>query len=130
MNRKDFIRNISLVGAGISLAPTRLFASNKASKHYLLPKPTVHIPHGNFHATAIEKLEIPELELACTVQRFMRNGISENADDLTVFSFTSENEQLHICITRSGDRFIDGSISRFNIRVNDFDSTHFSFQQR
>lgn len=130
MNRKEFIRNISLVGAGISLAPTRLFASNRLWSSYSLPEPTVHIPHGNFHASAIEKLTIREMELECTVQQFMRNGITESADDLMVFTFVSGSEHRTICITRNGTRTADGNISGLKVSVNSFNSTHFSIRKR
>ncbi len=130
MNRKEFIKNISLVGLGVSLTPTRLFASNSPTKSYRLPKPTVHIPHGNFDALEIEKLTIPELNIECTVQQFMRNGISECDDDLTVFTFVSGNEQQSICITRDGNRFTDGNISHLTVSVNSFDSAYFSIEKK
>ncbi len=95
MKRKEFIRNISLVGVGISLAPTRLFG-NSAKTTIQLPQASIHVPHGNFANTELEKVLVPELGISISVQRFMRNGIVESENDLTVYTFEKDSETLLI----------------------------------
>jgi hypothetical protein len=118
MNRKAFIQSFGLMGVGLALAPIRLFGARPTMKSYQLPKPTVHILHGNFAANELEKLTIPEVGLECTVQQFMRNGISESADDLTVYSFRSGNELLNVSFTRSGKEFSNGKISGLQLKFD------------
>jgi hypothetical protein len=107
------------LGAGLALAPIGLFGAESSMKTYPLPAPTIHIPHGNFAANELEKLTIPEMGLECTVQQFMRNGISESADDLTVYSFLSGDELMNVCFTRSGKEFFIGNISGLKLKFDD-----------
>jgi hypothetical protein len=99
MKRKQFIRNISLLGAGITLAPAGLLSAKRAIKTYTLPEATVHIPHGNFANATIKHVVIPELDVAISVQQFMRNGINVSEQDVSVYTFFSKNEVVNICFT-------------------------------
>jgi hypothetical protein len=119
VNRKTFIRSFGLVGAGLAFAPTGLFGEESSTRSYRLPPPTVHIPHGNFATNELEKLTIPEMGLECTVQQFMRNGIEPSTDDLTVYSFRSEEEWLNVSFTRSGKEFSIGNISGLKLKFDD-----------
>ena len=101
MKRKEFIRNISLVGAGISLAPTRLFAFSDQFR-IALPDHAVHIPHGNFANTDLERIRIAELDVEVSVQHFMRNGINASQEDVSVFTFCRDNEFLNVCFDDEG----------------------------
>lgn len=118
MKRNAFIQKIGFLGLGLSLAPRKLISADPTRRTFALPKPTIHIPHGNFAASELEKLTIPELGLDCTVQQFMRNGISESADDLTVYSFQSGDELMNVCFTRSGKEFSNGNISGLTLKFN------------
>lgn len=99
MKRLEFLRNMSLIGAGLALAPIRLFSKNSNVRSYRLPKATVHIPHGNFAASENELLTISELEIQLSVERFMRNGIEECGDDLLVVSISRANESIMVCFS-------------------------------
>lgn len=109
MNRLEFIRNISLTGVGISLTPTRLFADSKHTT-VQLPQPAIHLPHGNFAATQLESIHIPELELSISVQHFMRNGLGRCEKDLTVFTLTRNDE-----VAVMGSDTVSGFIGGLNI---------------
>lgn len=100
MKRKEFIRNISLVGAGISLAPTSLFASSK--QRIQLPEAVLHIPHGNFASQNLERILIDEMAVEVSVQHFMRNGIGRSQKDISVFTFYRKNEVLNVCFDEGG----------------------------
>ena len=99
MKRKEFIRNISLLRAGITLAPAGLLSAKRAIRTYALPEATVHIPHGNFANATIEHVVIPELDVAISVQQFMRNGINASQQDVSVYTFFRKNEVVNICFT-------------------------------
>jgi len=111
MKRTEFIQNIGLLGVGFTLIPWKFVSANSTVRVYALPKPAVHIPHGNFASSELEKLFLPDLNLECTVQQFMRNGIEQNENDLTVYSFKRDDEILTIGFTRSGKTTFDGNIS-------------------
>lgn len=117
MKRKEFIRNISLIGACISLAPTRLFASSSNSK-IALPSATTHIPHGNFADANTERIQILELNIEVSVQRFMRNGITDCRDDLTVYTIERGSEMVLISSNESGV-IVTGSIEGLCIEKSD-----------
>ena len=117
---------MSFIGAGLSLAPWNFVSAKSPIQTFALPKPTLHIPHGNFAASELKKQIIPEFELECTVQQFMRNGICECDDDMKFYSFRRDNELLTIGITRQGEAFSEGQLSELNVTVNSFDDTFFS----
>lgn len=119
MKRKEFIRNISLVGVGVTLTPVSSLFGNHGVKTYALPEPTIHIPHGNFSSSELKKLTIPELSLDCTVELFLRDGITEKSDDLSVYSFHRSEQLLQVGITRAGDAFLEGNIDGFEIDVEE-----------
>lgn len=121
MNRKEFIRNISLVGVGVFLAPTRLLASSKEFT-VQLPLATVHVPHGNFAQAPFQRVSIPELNLAVSVQHFMRNGIASTPNDISVFTFQKKDDILNVCFDDEGCHTF-GSISGL---VSDKTKTEFS----
>ena len=100
MKRKEFIRNISLVGVGISLAPTELFGSSK--QRIQLPEAALHIPHGNFAHLNLERILIEEMEVEVSVQHFMRNGIGRSQKDISVFTFYRKKEVLNVCFDAEG----------------------------
>jgi len=129
MKRKAFIQKFSFVGVGLSLTPWKLLAAKPSIQTFTLPKATIHIPHGNFAATQLETLHIPEFGLNCTVQQFMRNGIEPNDDDLKVFSFQRKQEWLSISITRNGQAISDGKLSGLNVSVGSFDDSFFSISK-
>ncbi|MCF8464313.1 MAG: hypothetical protein K9G41_05710 [Flavobacteriales bacterium] len=122
MNRNDFIQKIGLVGVGLSLTPWKLLSAKPSVQSFMLPQAAIHIPHGNFAAAEVEKLMIPEFNLHCTVQQFMRNGISASDDDLKVCLFQRNQEWVSIAISRNGLVFHDGKISELNVIVDSFDS--------
>ena len=101
MKRKQFIRNISLVGAGIGLAPTALFGSSHSSR-IALPTAAVHIPHGNFATVNCSPVEISEMNLAVSVQKFLKDGITKSEYDLTVYTFKGKNEVLNVGLNSKG----------------------------
>ena len=104
MKRKEFIRNISLVGVGISLAPIRLFAS-PSNAQIALPSATTHIPHGNFADANTERIQIPELDIEVSVQHFMRTGIEIDQKDVSVITFWRNQEVLNVCFDKSSCHF-------------------------
>ena len=112
MKRKEFIRNISLVGAAISLAPTSLFALSKRGIE--LPEPAVHIPHGNFADLKLNRILIKEMEVEISVQHFMRNGIGTSQKDISVFTFHRKKEVLNMCFDEEGCH-TSGEISGFQL---------------
>lgn len=101
MKRKEFIRNISLAGAGISLAPTSLFASSRNSQ-IALPRAITHIPHGNFAEANIDRIRIDELDIEVSVQHFMRTGIEAGQNDISVFTFHKNEQLLTVCFDHDG----------------------------
>jgi hypothetical protein len=101
MKRKEFIRNISLVGVGTSLAPTQLFAFSDKSR-IALPNHAVHIPHGNFANTNLERIRIAELDVEVSVQHFMRTGIETDQKDISVFTFHKNGQLLTVCFDNDG----------------------------
>ena len=111
MKRKDFIQKIGFLGVGLSLIHWKLLSAKTTIRTFTLPQAAIHIPHGNFAATEVEKLMIPEFNLQCTVQQFMHNGISTSNNDLTVYSFQSDKEVLNVSFTRNGQRLSHGHIS-------------------
>lgn len=102
MKRIEFIKRFSLLGVGLSLTPWSVISAKNAVKNYQLPPPVTHIPHGNFSAQAPESLLIPELNLTCSVERFMKNGIEACDDDMTVYSFSRKSETLLISYSKNG----------------------------
>jgi hypothetical protein len=100
MKRKEFIRNISLVGVGISLAPTQLFGSTNQT--FQLPEAAIHVPHGNFAETKPELILIKEMGIEVSVQHFMRNGIGRSQKDISVFTFYRKKEVLNVCFDAEG----------------------------
>ena len=126
MKRKEFIKNISLAGVGITLAPTIVIAAKPAIKTYTLPKASIHVPHGNFASIDSRIVEIRALNMKCSVQLFMRNGINPCYDDLKVFSFQSDGQWMSIAITRAGNRTVSGSISGIEVNIESFDSDSFT----
>lgn len=101
MKRNEFIRNISLLGVGLSLTPTRLFALSDHSR-IALPNQAVHIPHGNFANTDIERIRIAELDVEVSVQRFMRNGITDCRDDIVIYTIERGSEMALISSNEAG----------------------------
>ena len=118
MKRKQFIQKFSLLGVGLGLTPWRLVSANSSTNVYQLPEPTVHIPHGNFASSEVEKAFFSDLNLECSVEQFMRNGIEPSQDDLTVYSFKKGDEMLNIGFTRSGKETTEGSISGLDLRID------------
>lgn len=112
MKRKEFIRNISLVGAGISLAPTSLFASSK--QRIQLPEAALHIPHGNFAATKLDRILINEMGIEVSVQHFMRNGIGSGQQDISVFTFHRKDEVVNVCFDNE-ECHSSGELSGFQL---------------
>jgi hypothetical protein len=117
MKRKEFIRNISLVGAGISLAPTRLFA-NSNTVQIALPIAATHIPHGNFAGANLERILIEEMNIEVSIQHFLRTGIESSDKDISVFTFHRENEVLNVCFDAEGCH-TSGKIAGFESRNSD-----------
>lgn len=93
MKRGEFVRIIGLMGVGIVLAPTR-FSVASTRKTYRLPTPAIHIPHGNFANTQVETVFIRELGLHASIQHFMRNGVDPSTDDVSVVTFSKDNELM------------------------------------
>lgn len=121
---------MSLVGAVLSLAPWKLTAAKSSIQRLRLPPACIHIPHGNFAAAEIEKLAIPEFDLECTVQVFMRNGIDTKDSDLKVLTCQRGEEFLHISITRKGEVSTDGQLDGVSIDIDSFEATHFAISKR
>ena len=96
MNRKEFVRNISLLGVGISLTPLAFAKHTKLVAQYNLPAVSVHIPHGNFAASELVVLRISEMNIEVSIQKFMKNGITDSVEDLTVYTFYRKSEMLSI----------------------------------
>ena len=130
MKRKEFIRNVSFIGAGLGLAPWNLVTGEPSIQTFRLPAAAVHIPHGNFASSELKKLTISEFDLECSVQLFMRNGISPCEDDLKVFSFQSAEEWMCISLTRVGESVKRGDIRGMEVHIDSFDSPVFSMRKR
>ena len=96
MNRKEFVRNISLLGVGISLTPLAFAKQTKLAAQYNLPAVSVHIPHGNFAASELVVLRVSEMNIEVSIQKFMKNGITDSEEDLTVYTFHRKNEMLSV----------------------------------
>ena len=96
MNRKEFVRNISLLGVGISLTPLAFSKQTKLAAQYNLPAASVHIPHGNFASSGLIVLHVSEMNIEVTIQKFMKNGITDSEEDLTVYTFHRKNEMLSV----------------------------------
>lgn len=121
---------MSLIGAGLGLAPWKLVSANQSTKTFALPNPVIHIPHGNFAATELEKLIIPEYGLECSVQHFMRNGIESSAQDITVSSFRRGSQFLFISFTSDGTMNTEGEITGLNIKVASADCRFFTLTEK
>ena len=109
MKRKEFIRNVGFLGVGVSLAPWKLVTAKSSIQRFRLPPASVHIPHGNFAATNLKSLYIPEMELEITVQMFMRNGIEFSPQDLTVYNIARGSESINVGLS-NGSTVIVGRI--------------------
>lgn len=110
MKRKEFIRNIVLLGTGMALMPFRNVLGKSALKRYHLPDPMTHVPHGNFAARAAEFIHIQELSVNLSVERYMRNGIDPCAQDISVYSFRKQDDVLTACY-QNGKWHISGALS-------------------
>ena len=126
MKRKDFIQKIGFVGVGLGLTPWKLLSATSSTQRFVLPQPTVHIPHGNFAAAEVAKLKISEFDLECSVHQFMRNGIKPSNDDLKIHSFQRSNEFLFLSITRDGKVTTEGGIEGLRINIDSFVSSSFT----
>lgn len=129
MKRHEFIQKISFLGVGLSVTPWKLISAKPSIQTFTLPKPAIHIPHGNFATTELDKLVIPELNLECTVQQFMRNGIEQSDADLKVFSIQSNHEWITIAITRDGQVIKKGKISGMKVSIDSFDDPFLSISK-
>ncbi len=129
MKRHEFIQKISFLGVGLSLTPWKLLSAKPPIQKFTLPRPAIHIPHGNFAATELDKLVLPELNLECTVQQFMLNGIEPNDADLKVFSIQSNQEWITIAITRRNQVIEKGKISGLKLSVDSFDDPFLSISK-
>lgn len=129
MNRKSFIHKIGFVGVGLSLTPCKLLSAKPTNQKFTLPKAAIHIPHGNFAATELEKLIIPELNLECSVQQFLRNGIEQNDADLNVFLIQRKHEWVNISFTRIGQKLQQGKISGLKLTVDSFNDPFLSISK-
>lgn len=109
---------MGFIGAGLSLAPWNFTTSKPSIQTLTLPKATIHIPHGNFAAAAIDSRYIPELDVEISVQRFMRNGIVASQQDVSVYTFTRQEETLNLCY-RDGEWHTSGEISGVKWQPND-----------
>ncbi|MCF8276244.1 MAG: hypothetical protein K9J17_05860 [Flavobacteriales bacterium] len=130
MKRNTFIQKISFLGVGFSLAPRKLLSADLTGKTFALPKPVIHIPHGNFATMELEKLIIPEYGLECSVQHFMRNGIESSAHDLTVSSFRRGDQFLFISCTSDGKMHTEGEITGLSIEVTSPDCQFFTLSEK
>jgi len=128
MNRKHFIRNLSFIGAGLSLAPLKLVTAKPSIQRFRLPPASVHIPHGNFATTNLESLFIPEMDIEITVQHFMKNGIESSHQDLTVYNITRGEESLNVGLSNDSPVVV-GGIRGIQTQLEDtqvsFDSNNF-----
>ena len=129
MRRKVFIRNMSFIGAGLSLAPWNLATANSSIQRFRLPPASVHIPHGNFATAEIEKLTISEFDLECSTQVFMRNGIEQCDDDLTICSFQRADELLTVCFTANGKPLTQGQIKGLEVGIHALDRDSFTVRK-
>lgn len=109
---------MALVGVGLGLAPTALFAANTSVKTYSLPKAVVHIPHGNFATSKPEVLHIPQANMQLTAETFMRNGIAISEQDLQLYTFKKNNEVLQLCESADG-LATSGQIDGWQVTAND-----------
>ena len=126
MKRKEFIRNMSLIGVGLGLAPWKLATANPSIQKFRLPPASVHIPHGNFASSQLEKLTISEINLECSVQLFLRNGIETCESDLIVCSFQRGDEILLVSYTESGESSVEGKIEGLKIALEPLNREHFT----
>ncbi len=137
MKRKDFMRNMSYIGVGLSLAPWKLATSKPSIQRFRLPPASVHIPHGNFASTIPAITRIDKMDLDISIQVFMKNGIKQTNDDLTVYSFKKEFEILNVSFIKGiyskhgGIRGINSSIINNSIVLLDGNSVlNLQFQSK
>tara|TARA_R110000868_G_scaffold140638_8_gene356482 strand:- start:385 stop:747 length:363 start_codon:yes stop_codon:yes gene_type:complete len=119
---------MSFIGAGLSLAPWKLATAESSIQTFRLPPASVHILHGNFATTEIEKLTIPEFDLECSVQVFMRNGIAPCDDDMTICTFQQGDETLHISYLKNSESMAEGGIKGLQLTLSS-DLESFSIMQ-
>ena len=128
MNRKHFIRNLSFIGAGLSLTPWKLVTAKSSVRRFRLPPASIHIPHGNFAVTNLESLYIPEMDIDITVQRFMRNGIESSHQDLTVYNIARGEEAINVGLSNDSPLIV-GGITGMQTQLEDtqvsFESNNF-----
>lgn len=129
MKRKEFIQKIGFVGVGLGLTPWKLFSATSSTQRFVLPQPSVHIPHGNFAAVEVDKLKISEFDLECSVQQFMRNGIQPSNDDLKIHSFQRNGAFFLVSITRNGIVTTEGGFEGLRINIDSFDSSSFTISK-
>lgn len=125
MNRKEFLQKLGFLGVGLTLAPSNLYSSNSSTRTFKLPEPQIHIPHGNFGATQTKTLYIKDLNVSCSVESFMRNGIAPDNLDVEIYHFQKGTELLTISIARNGNRTVIGKIDNMQIHINSFGTKHF-----
>ena len=101
MNRKNFIRNMSIIGVSVSLSPWKLVGAESSIQRFRLPPASVHIPHGNFATNKTEQLLIPELNLSVTCQVFMKHGICSSTDDLKITTIQRGKQILNVSLSNN-----------------------------
>jgi hypothetical protein len=111
VKRLTFIRNISLAGAAAMLAPTMLATSSE--KRIRLDQ-NVHVPHGNFFETEKNWVAVEEMDIECSMDQYLRNGVNAHVLDLQVLKIRRGNEVLLISSGKAGIRSI-GSIAGLDL---------------
>lgn len=115
MKRKEFIATVGLFGVGLGLSPWKMVSARTGYTIFQLPEPSVHIRHGNFHAAAVDELELPELNLGIQKQQFLANGIVPDSKDLMMYSIRRGSDMINVSATGDATKII-GNIP--NVKVS------------
>ncbi|MFT4524962.1 MAG: hypothetical protein ACI85F_001114 [Bacteroidia bacterium] len=115
MKRKDFIASVGLLGFGLGLSPWSMLRAETGHSVVQLPEPSIHLRHGNFHASTVDELLLPDLSLKVQNQQFLANGIVPDSKDLMMYSFMRGSDFINVAV--AGDEVeIIGNIP--NVKVS------------
>lgn len=88
-----------MAGAAAMLAPAILVS---ASEKRIRLNQNVHVPHGNFFETEKNWVAVEEMDIECSMDQYLRNGVDAHELDLQVLKIRRGNEVLLISSGKAG----------------------------
>lgn len=88
-----------MAGAAAMLAPSMLVS---ASEKRIRLDQNVHVPHANFFETEEKWVAVEEMDIECSMEQYLRNGVDAHELDLRVLKIRRGNEVLLISFGKAG----------------------------